>query len=71
MQLSIFEQYSNKWALELNLSKTKIMILNKQGAIIRKFRFYFQEQIIETVKQYKYLESILINKAKKSRFILQ
>ena len=71
MQLSIFEQYSNKWALELNLSKTKIMILNKQGAIIRKFRFYFQEQIIEIVKQYKYLESTLINKAKKSRFILQ
>ena len=47
------------------------MILNKQGAIIRKFRFYFQEQIIEIVKQYKHLESTLINKAKKSRFILQ
>ena len=47
------------------------MILNKQGAIIRKFRFYFQEQIIEIVKQYKYLESTLINKSKKSRFILQ
>ena len=47
------------------------MILNKQGAVIRKFRFYFQEQVIEIVKQYKYLESTLINKAKKSRFILQ
>ena len=60
------------------------MILNKQGAIIRKFRFYFQEQVIEIVKQYTYLESTLIpsgkkhqgienliNKAKKSRFILQ
>ena len=38
-RISILEQYSNEWGLELNLSKTKIMIFNKQGATIRKFKF--------------------------------
>ena len=36
-RISILEQYSNECGLELNLSKTKIMIFNKQGATIRKF----------------------------------
>ena len=31
-RISTLEQYSNEWGLELNLSKTKIMIFNKQGA---------------------------------------
>ena len=83
-RISILQQYSNEWGLELNLSKTKTMIFNKQGATIRKFKFYFQGQEIEIVKQYIYLgftfipsrkehQGIenLINKAKKSWFILQ
>ena len=53
--MSVLEQYSNKWGLELNLSKTKIMIFNKQRATIRKFKFYFQGQEIEVVKQYTHL----------------
>ena len=60
------------------------MIFNKQGATIRKFKFYFQGQEIEIVKQYTYLEYAfipsdnkhqgienLINKVKESGFILQ
>ena len=83
-QISILQQCSNEWGLKLSLSKTKIMIFNKQGATIRKFKFYFQGQEIEIVKQYTYLgftfipsgkkhQEIenLINKAKKSWFILQ
>ena len=83
-RIAILQQYSNEWGLELNLSKTKIMIFNKQGATIRKFKFYFQGQEIEIVKQYTYLgftfmpsgkkhQGIenLINKAKKSWLTLQ
>ena len=62
-RISILIQYSNKWGLELNLSKTKIMIFNKQGATIRKFQFYFQE--IEIVKQYTYLGFEFIPSGKK------
>ena len=54
-QISILEQYSNDWGLELNLCKTKIMIFNKQGATIWKFEFCFQGQEMEVVKQYIYL----------------
>ena len=83
-QISILEQYSNEWGLELNLSKTKIVIFSKQGATIRKFKFCFHGQEIEIVKQYTCIGFIfilsgkkhqgienLINKAKKSWFILQ
>ena len=83
-QISILEQYSNEWGLELNLSKTKTMIFNKQGATIRKSKFYFQRQEIEIVKQCTYLEFTflpsgkkhqgienVIKKTKKSWFILQ
>ena len=82
-RISILQQCSYEWKLELNLSKTKI-IFNKQGATTRKSKFYFQWQEIEIVKQYTYLGFTfipsgkkhqrienLINKAQKSWFILQ
>ena len=39
-RISILQQYNNEWGLEVNLSKIKIMIFNKQGATITKFKFY-------------------------------
>ena len=36
-RITILEHYSNEWGLELNLSKTKMLIFNRQGATIRKF----------------------------------
>ena len=65
-RISILQQYSNEWGLESNLSKTKIMIFNKQGATIRKFKFYFQGQEIEIVKQYTYLGFTFIPSGKKT-----
>ena len=60
------------------------MIFNKQEETIRKFKFYFQGQEMELVKQYTYVGfsfipsgkkhqriENLINKAKKSWFILR
>ena len=68
-RISILQQYSTEWGLELNLSKTKIMIFNKQGATIRKFKFYFQGQEIEIVKQYTYLGFTFIPSGKKHQGI--
>ena len=65
--LFVNEQYSNEWGLELNLSKTKIMIFNKQGATLRKFKFYFQGQEIEIAKQYTYLGFKFIPSGKNSK----
>ena len=47
-RISILQQYSNERGIEINLRKTKIIIFNKQGATITKFKFYLQ-------KQYKHL----------------
>ena len=65
----MLEQYGNDWGLELNLSKTKIMIFNKQGATIRKFNLYFQGQEIKVVKQYTYLGFTFIPSRKKHQGI--
>ena len=62
----MLEQYSNEWGLELNLSKPKIMIFNKQRATIKKFKFYFQGQEIEILKQYTYLGFTFIPSRKKT-----
>ena len=41
-RISILQQYNNEWGLEVNLSKTEIMIFNEQEAAITKFKFYVQ-----------------------------
>ena len=49
--------YCEKWGLELNLDKTKVMINDiKQTKVYRKkHKFYFQGKEIEIVEQYTYL----------------
>jgi hypothetical protein len=50
------EQYCTTWKLEVNLKKTKIVIFNKQGSLIKKHKFYYKNRLkIENVKEYKYL----------------
>ena len=36
------EKYCRQWDLNLNLKKTKIIKLNKQGNTIKKFKFYYR-----------------------------
>ena len=64
-QISFLQQYSNEWELELNL--IKVMVFNKQGATIRKFKFYFQRKEIEIVKQYAYLGFTFIPSGKNAK----
>ena len=49
------EHYCKTWQLEVNLKKTKIMIFNKQGSLIKKYKFYYKNNTLENVKEYKYL----------------
>ena len=78
------EQYCTTWKLDINLSKTKIMIFNKQGALIKKYKFYYKDNIIENVREYKYLGFVfscsgtgntgirnLLKQAKKAWYALQ
>ena len=78
------EQYCDTWKLKINIRKTKIMIFNKQGSFINKYKFYYQKRLIENTKQYKYLGFVftlsgkdnlgisnLLNQAKKAWFAIQ
>ena len=76
--------YCNKWKLQVNLKKTKIILLNRQGSLIKKHSFLFMSNNIEVTKQYKYLGFIfsgsgstivgvrnLINQAQKAWFSIK
>ena len=52
--LKAMEEYCNENELLLNTDKTKCMIFNKTGRLIRK-RFTFHNTKLETVRAYKYL----------------
>lgn len=56
LQLAIdkFEIYCDKWRLTVNTSKTKIMIFSK-GRPPKNVEFYFKNEEIEIVNEYKYL----------------
>ena len=66
-RISILQQYSNEWGLELNLSKAKVMVFDKQGATMRKFKFYSQREEIEIVKQFTYLRFTFMPSGKNTK----
>ena len=53
--------YCEKWKLQVNFKKTKTMIFNKQGSLIKKYKFHFKSTNIESTNEYKYLGFIFSN----------
>ena len=51
--------YCDKWNQQINIRKTKIVLFNRQGSLIKEHKFQFKENIIETVREYKYLGFVL------------
>ena len=54
MCLDKLEVYCQKWKLDINIKKTKVVLFNKQGSLIKKHNFYLNINNIESVKEYKY-----------------
>ena len=52
-KINILEEYCYKWGLELNMKKTKIIIFNKQGANIKRFKFYYRDNEIEMTYRFR------------------
>ena len=48
-------QFCQRWNLKLNINKTKVIIFNKSGKILKGFTFSYDRQIVEIVNEYKYL----------------
>ena len=52
--LKNLEKYTKNNLLEVNLEKTKCMIFNKTGRLIRR-NFWFENKKVDVVREYKYL----------------
>ena len=52
---SKLSEYFDKWKLQVNIAKTKIVIFNKGGCKIKRFKLMYKENIVERVNSYKYL----------------
>ena len=52
--LLVFQEYYQKWKLSVNTSKTKVLIFGR-GKLNKTKQFRYQNEIIETVTDYKYL----------------
>ena len=53
-RLDILQQYCTKWCLNVNLNKTKVLVFNKTGRLI-KCPIYYEGKELESVDSYKYL----------------
>ena len=51
--------HCNKWKLKVNTKKTKILILNKSGRLLKKHHFVFERETLEIVQEFKYLGIII------------
>lgn len=55
MCLNKLEQYCDKWGLTVNLNKTKVMIFNKTGKVLNKYKFYYKNVPVDITNEYCYL----------------
>ena len=46
--------FCHDWGLEVNVTKTKVLIFNKAGRLLED-KFHFDENCLENVRQYRYL----------------
>lgn len=53
--LNNLEKYCTEWGLEVNLSKTKILIFTPSSRILKSVDFHYRGQIIEIAREYCYL----------------
>ena len=49
------ENFCNKWNLKVNINKTKIIIFNKAGRVLKGHNFTYGNILLEHVNEYKYL----------------
>ena len=50
-QLKLLEKYCLDWVLEINTEKAKVITFNEQGALLKKFKFYY-DNLFYTVHFY-------------------
>ena len=51
--------YCNKWKIEVCTFKTKILIFNTSGKLLKSYGFHYNGKILEQVREFKYLGATL------------
>ncbi|MCU7801522.1 MAG: hypothetical protein KZQ70_15665, partial [gamma proteobacterium symbiont of Lucinoma myriamae] len=59
--LDKLQRFCQKWNLKVNIAKTKIIIFNKAGKILKRCKFSYDGTDVEIVNEYKYLGIIFKN----------
>ena len=55
--LNMLSEYCERWGLEVNTDKTKVMVFRKRGRVERDNNFYYDNQKLEIVDDFNYLVS--------------
>ena len=63
-QLDILAKYSSDWKLKVNTDKTKSLSFNKSGRLIKTEKVYYNGDMMEPTKHYKYLAIVLDSNGK-------
>ena len=53
--LNILDKYSADWKMKVNIDKTKVVIFDKQGWVLKGEKLYYRNNCLENVKYFKYL----------------
>ena len=53
--LSSLQKYCDSWNLKINIEKTKILIFNKSGKLLKNDKFFINGILLENVQEYKFL----------------
>ena len=57
--LNMLSSYCNSWMLSINPKKTKVMIFQKRAKRCTEYSFHFDNENIEVVQNYAYLETLI------------
>jgi hypothetical protein len=53
--LNKLSNYCDIWNLSVNIDKSKVIVFNKSGRVIKKDNFKYMEYVLEITQEYKYL----------------
>ena len=53
--LDCFFEYSQKWGMEVNIEKSKVMVFRNGGKISNADKLYYDGKLVETVDKFSYL----------------
>ena len=52
-------EYCKVWYLDVSIKKTKVIVFNSSGRVLKQFQFVYDGKPIEMVKEFKYLGTTL------------